>query len=100
MTSSIATPWQWLLGTGCWAYISIETIAMETVSKVIRILAHSNQSLATVTMTNHLGHRFPWWNSKSVRHLDQCQLSDLETLRPLVAPSLQSGRYSLGPLGF
>ena len=31
---------------------------METVSKVIRILAHSNQSLATVTMTNHLGDGF------------------------------------------
>ena len=81
--------------------ISIATIAMETVSKVICILAHSNQSLATVTMTiKSPWKRFPWLNSKSVRHLDQCQLSDLETLRPLVAPSLRSGRYSLGPLGF
>ena len=38
--------------------------------------------------------------SKSVRRLDQWDLRDLETLRPLVAPSLRSGRYSLGPSGF
>ena len=69
---------------------------METAYKVICILAHSNQSLATVTMTK----RFPWLNSILVRHLDQCQLSDLETLRPLVVPLLCSGRYSLGPLDF
>ena len=44
--------------------------------------------------------RIPWLNSKSVKHFDQCQLSDLETLRPLVVPSLRTRRYSLGALGF
>ena len=77
----------WLLGTA--------TVAMETISKVIRILAHSN-----CYYDKSPWKWFPWLNSKSVRHLDQCQLSDLETLRPLVAPSLRLGRYSLGPLGF
>ena len=38
--------------------------------------------------------------SKSVRRLDQWDPRDLETLRPLVAPSLRSGRYSLGPRAF
>ena len=69
---------------------------METVSKVIRILAHSNQSLATVTNKSPWK-RFPWLNSKSIRHLNQCQLSDLETLRPLVAPSLRSDTTASGP---
>ncbi len=31
--------------------------------------------------------------------LDQRDLSYLDTLRPLVAPSLRSGCYSLGPSG-
>ena len=38
--------------------------------------------------------------SKQVRHLDLRDLPCLETLRPLVAPSLRSGCYSLGPSGF
>ena len=37
--------------------------------------------------------------SKSVRHHDQWEISDLVTLRPLVAPLLHSGHYSLGPFG-
>ena len=32
--------------------------------------------------------------------LNQQDLRYLETLRPLVAPSLRSGRYSPGPSGF
>ena len=39
-------------------------------------------------------------DSKLVRRLDQWDLRDLETLGPLVAPSLRSGRYSPGPSGF
>ena len=38
--------------------------------------------------------------SKSVRRLDQWDLRDLESLRPLVASSLRSERYSSGPSGF
>jgi hypothetical protein len=37
--------------------------------------------------------------SKSVRHLDQWDLPALDSLGPLVAPSLHSGRHSPGPLG-
>ena len=35
-----------------------------------------------------------------VRYFDQRDLPSVETLRPLVAPSLRSGRYSPGPFGF
>ena len=38
--------------------------------------------------------------SKIVRNLDQRELPSVETLGPLVAPSLRSGRYSPGPSGF
>ena len=38
--------------------------------------------------------------SKLVRHLDLRDLPCLETLRPLVAPSLRSGCHSPGPSGF
>ena len=37
--------------------------------------------------------------SKLVRYLVQWDLRSLETLRPEVAPSLRSGRYSLRPSG-
>ncbi len=37
--------------------------------------------------------------SKEVRHFNQWVLSYLETLRPLVAPSLRSGRHSPGAFG-
>ena len=37
--------------------------------------------------------------SKLVRHLDRWEQLAVDTLRPLVTPSLHSGRYSPGPLG-
>ena len=43
----------WLL----WICI-ITTVAMETISKVIRGLAHINQSLATVTIKPNVGNGF------------------------------------------
>jgi hypothetical protein len=38
--------------------------------------------------------------SKSVRHLDQWDLPALDALRPLVAASLRSGRYTQGHSGY
>ena len=58
------------------AMVAMETIfAMENVSKVIRVLSHSNQSIVTITMgqntINLPKKQFPRLNSKSVRHLSQ-----------------------------
>ena len=38
--------------------------------------------------------------SKQLRYCIQWDLQYLETLGPLVVPSLRSGHYSPGPLGF
>ena len=76
---------------------------METFSNVIRILDHSNRSLATITMGQH---KLPWkrfsrLNSKSVRHPNQWYLSDLETLRPLVYSAITAlGILQPRALGF
>ena len=67
--------------------LAIATIAMENVTIVIHILAHNNQSLATVIMAQNKSpwKRFPWLNSKHLR----CAW-DITALGPWVSKSLSS----------
>ena len=60
--------------------------------KTVRVSSRDISSLAIIVWLLS-------YYSKLVRYLVQWDLRSLETLRPEVAPSLRSGRYSLRPSG-